>query len=245
MRNMHDSSFQNAPVQAERQVRAPAQPERNDRRRGSSFQRWYNRKPPRALIRPMANEQLSFLKAPATLPNRAPEGLGYRLAVLTETEEAKLIQRIAEQPFKPFEFQGFLGKRQTVSFGWSYRFDGSGLVPADPIPDWLLPVRERVAGFASLAPEALEQALLIEYGPGAGLGWHRDRPVFGDVVGLSLLAAAPLRFRCREGEKWRRFTLRAEPRSAYLLRGRVRSEWEHSLPPMKTRRYAITFRTLR
>ena len=92
---------------------------------------------------------------------------------------------------------------------------------------------------------ALEHALLIRYGEGAGLGWHRDRPVFGDVIGISLLAPAPLRFRRREGAKWRRFTLTAEPRSIYLLRGPARSDWEHSIPPVEARRYSITFRTLR
>ena len=182
-----------------------------------------------------------------------PEGLVYRPDLITPEEEQALIARMAELPFRPFEFQGFLGKRQTVSFGWSYRFDGSGLAAAEPIPDWLLPVRAKAAFFAGLAPEALEHALLIEYGLGAGLGWHRDRPVFGDVIGISLLAPAPLRFRRRlvlseiEGAaaKWERFTLRPEPRSAYLLRGPSRSEWEHSIPPVETKRYSITLRTLR
>jgi DNA oxidative demethylase len=174
-----------------------------------------------------------------------PEGLVYRPGFIEPEEEKALAARMTALPFKPFEFQGFLGKRRTVSFGWSYRFDGSGLSEADPIPDWLLPVRARAAGLAGVTPEALEHALLIEYADGAGLGWHRDRPVFGDVVGISLLSPAPLRFRRRAGAKWERFTLRAEPRSAYLLRGPARTEWEHSLAPLPTLRYSITFRTLR
>ena len=179
-----------------------------------------------------------------TIPG-LPEGLVYRADLLSRTEEAALIARMAALPFAPFEFQGFLGKRRTVSFGWSYRFDGSGLAAAEPIPDWLLPLRERAAGFAGLEPAALAHALLIEYGEGAGLGWHRDRPVFGDVIGVSLLAPAPLRFRRRRGEKWERFTLEVAPRSAYLLRGPARSEWQHSLPPVATLRYSVTFRTLK
>ena len=179
-----------------------------------------------------------------TIPG-LPEGLVYRADLLSRTEEAALIARMAALPFTPFEFQGFLGKRRTVSFGWSYRFDGSGLAAAEPIPDWLLPLRERAAGFAGLEPAALAHALLIEYGEGAGLGWHRDRPVFGDVIGVSLLAPAPLRFRRRRGEKWERFTLEVAPRSAYLLRGPARSEWQHSLPPVATLRYSVTFRTLK
>src|SRR5215210_299708 len=148
-----------------------------------------------------------------------PEGLVYRPDFLPAGEEPALIARMAELRFRPFEFQGFLGKRETVSFGWSYRFDGSGLAPAERIPDWLLPLRARAAALAGLAPEALEHALLIKYGEGAGLGWHRDRPVFGDVIGISLLAPAPLRFRRKQGAKWERFTLTAEPRSTYLLGG--------------------------
>jgi alkylated DNA repair dioxygenase AlkB len=188
----------------------------------------------------MKRDQLSFLDAPGL-----PEGLRYAPDFLTPAEEAGLAGRLAGLDLKPFEFHGFLGRRETVSFGWSYRFDGSGLGPAAPIPDWLLPVRDRAASFAGLAPEALAHALLIKYGEGAGLGWHRDRPVFGDVIGISLLSPAPLRFRRKAGTKWERFTLPAEPRSIYLLRGPARSEWEHSLAPVAALRYSITFRALR
>ena len=174
-----------------------------------------------------------------------PDGLAYRPDFLSTNEERTLIGHLAALPFKPFEFQGFLGKRRTVSFGWSYRFDGSGLAAAEPMPDWLLPVRERAAAFAGIEAEAIEHALLIEYDVGAGLGWHRDRPVFGDVIGISLGAPAPLRFRRRRGEKWERLTLTTAPRSAYLLRGPARDEWEHSIPPVETLRYSITLRTMR
>jgi alkylated DNA repair dioxygenase AlkB len=188
----------------------------------------------------MKSDQLSFL-APALMP----EGLAYAPDFVSESEEALLAGRLDSLPFKPFEFHGFLGKRQTVSFGWSYGFDGSGLGEAPPIPAWLHPVRARAAAFAGLAPDALEHALLVKYEEGAGLGWHRDRPVFGDVIGISLLSAAPLRFRRKVGTGWERFTLPAEPRSIYLLRGSSRSEWEHSLTPVESLRYSITFRTLK
>jgi alkylated DNA repair protein (DNA oxidative demethylase) len=186
--------------------------------------------------------QLSFLDAAAA---GTPEGLSYRPGFLSGIEEAALLEQIAALPFRPFEFQGFLGKRETVSFGWSYRFDGSGLARAEPIPNWLLPIRGRAAAFAGLTPDALEQALLIRYGEGAGLGWHRDRPVFDDVLGISLLAPAPLRFRRKAGTKWERYTLEVEPRSLYLLRGPARSLWEHSIPPVAALRYAITFRSMK
>jgi alkylated DNA repair dioxygenase AlkB len=177
-------------------------------------------------------------------PPVGPEGLLYRPDFLALEEERALVAHLEGLAFKPFEYQGFLGKRRTVSFGWSYRFDGSGLAPAGPMPEWLLPLRERAAAFARIAPEAIEHALLIEYGEGAGLGWHRDRPVFGDVIGISLLSPAPLRFRRRRGESWERFTLTAAPRSLYLLRGAARTEWEHSIPPVEALRYSVTFRTL-
>jgi alkylated DNA repair protein (DNA oxidative demethylase) len=173
-----------------------------------------------------------------------PAGLVYAPAFVGAEEEAELAARIAGLPFKPFEFHGFTGNRRTVSFGLHYAFDGSGLREAEPIPDWLHPLRARVAALAGREPEAFAHALVIEYAPGAGIGWHRDRPVFGDVAGVSLLAPAPLRFRRKRGEKWERFTLTAEPRSAYLLRGEARHEWEHSIPQLETLRYSVTLRTL-
>jgi len=189
----------------------------------------------------MDKDQIDLFGAPAA---GLPKGLVYKPELIGAEAESELVARFAELPFAPFEFQGFLGKRRTVSFGMQYRFDGSGLAEAGPMPDWLLPLRARAAAFAGLDPDSLVHALLIEYDVGAGLGWHRDRPVFGDVVGISLLSEAPLRFRRRSGDKWQRFTLRAAPRSAYVLRGPARSEWEHSLAPVETLRYSATFRTL-
>jgi len=189
----------------------------------------------------MALNQLSFLRAPA----KGPEGLQYRPDFLLPGEEETLVERFASLPFKAFEFQGFVGKRRTVSFGWHYAFDGSGLHEAAPMPDFLIPVRNRAAAFAGTDGAALQHALVIEYAPGAGIGWHRDRPVFGDVVGISLLAPARIRFRRKAGEKWERASVTAEPGSAYLLTGPAREEWEHSIAPMEALRYSITFRTLR
>jgi alkylated DNA repair dioxygenase AlkB len=173
-----------------------------------------------------------------------PAGLVYEPDFIGAEEEAALAGHIAGLPFKPFEFHGFTGNRRTVSFGLHYAFDGSGLTEAEPIPDWLGPLRERAAALAGHGADAFVHALVIEYAPGAGIGWHRDRPVFGDVVGVSLLAPAPLRFRRKSGTKWERFTLTAEPRSAYLLRGDARHEWEHSLPQLESLRYSVTLRTL-
>ena len=198
----------------------------------------------------MARPQLNLFEGP---PPEAPSGLVYESDFVGAEEEAALADRIADLPFKPFEFHGFTGNRRTVSFGMHYAFDGSGLREAEPIPDWLQPLRARAAVLAGREPEAFVHALVIEYAPGAGIGWHRDRPVFGEVVGISLLAPAPLRFRRKPvlsgvegaGAKWERFTLTAEPRSAYLLRGEARHEWEHSIPQLETLRYSVTLRTLK
>ncbi|HEX8586021.1 MAG TPA: alpha-ketoglutarate-dependent dioxygenase AlkB [Allosphingosinicella sp.] len=174
-----------------------------------------------------------------------PQGLGYRADLISPGEEQALAVRMAELPFRAFEFQGFLGNRRTVSFGLHYEFNGSGLHEAEPMPEWLLPIRDRAAAWAGLAGEALRHVLITEYAPGAGIGWHRDRPVFEDVVGLSLLAPARLRFRRKAAEKWERKAVTAEPRSAYLLRGPAREEWQHSIAAMEALRYSITFRSLR
>jgi alkylated DNA repair dioxygenase AlkB len=179
------------------------------------------------------------------VPPDLPEGLAYAADFLARAEEQALAARMPDLPFRAFEFQGYLGHRRTVSFGLHYAFDGSGLRETEEMPDWLLPVRDRIAEWAGLAGDALEHALLTEYSPGAGIGWHRDRPVFEDVVGLSILAPARLRFRRKAGEKWERKALVTEARSAYLLRGPAREEWQHSIAPMEELRYSITFRSLR
>jgi alkylated DNA repair dioxygenase AlkB len=189
--------------------------------------------------------QLNLFGAARDAAPDLPEGLAYTPELIGEAEEQALAAQMAALPFKAFEFQGYLGNRRTVSFGLHYEFNGSGLHKTEPMPDWLLPVRDRATAWAGLAPEALEHVLLTEYAPGAGIGWHRDRPVFEDVVGLSLLAPARLRFRRKAGEKWERKALVADPRSAYLLRGPAREEWQHSIAAMDELRYSITFRTLR
>ena len=188
----------------------------------------------------MVSEPLLF-DDPAALP----DGLSYTEALLDPEEEAALAERFAEVPLAAFAFHGFEGKRRTHSYGWRYVFDGSGLQQGDPIPDWLLPVRDKAARWAGIASERLEHVLLTEYAAGAAIGWHRDRSVFGDVVGVSLLSPARLRFRRKIGAKWERRALIVEPRSAYLLTGPARLEWEHSIPPAEALRCSITFRTMR
>jgi alkylated DNA repair dioxygenase AlkB len=132
-----------------------------------------------------------------------------------------------------------------VWFGRRYDFNGPGLTEAGAMPAWLLPLRERAAAFAVLPPEAFAHVLINEYREGAPIGWHRDRPAFDKVVGVSLQSPTVMRFRRRSGERWERINAPLAPRSAYLLDGPARREWEHSLPEARAHRYSITFRNLR
>jgi alkylated DNA repair dioxygenase AlkB len=172
-----------------------------------------------------------------------PPGLSFQEEFVSAPEEAQLLAAVETLPFKPFEFHGWTGNRETVSFGWRYDFNQARVEPAPPIPDFLLPLRARAARFAGLDPAAFEQGLVIRYDVGAGIGWHRDRPVFDQVFGLSLLSPCVLRFRRRRGAGFERFSLDAAPRSAYLLRGEIRHQWEHGISPLQVKRYSITFRS--
>ena len=177
--------------------------------------------------------------------DKLPSGFRYALDLIEAKEEDVLLERIPSLPFREFEFQGFLGKRRVVSFGWRYDFNGGGFEKIDAIPAFLLPLRAKAAEFSDLSPDAIEHALITEYRPGATIGWHKDRPVFEDVIGISLAAPCNFRFRRKAGETWERRSLVLAPRSVYLLRGSSRTEWEHSIPGLDTLRYSVTFRTLK
>jgi alkylated DNA repair dioxygenase AlkB len=189
----------------------------------------------------MAAMQLDLLAPPQTV---FPEGFAYRPDIISPDEEAELVARICDLPFREFAFQGYLGKRRVVSFGLHYDFAAQVVRRAEPIPDFLLPLRARAAVFADISADAIEHALVTEYRPGAPIGWHRDRPVFGDVIGVSLLSACRFRLRRKRGAGWERAAPLLKPRSIYMLRGSVRHEWEHSIAPAERLRYSITFRTM-
>jgi alkylated DNA repair dioxygenase AlkB len=185
--------------------------------------------------------QLSLLDGGAVLP----AGFKYQPELLSTDNERELVGRFAHLRFKEFEFQGYVGRRRVLSFGWKYDFNKKDLQKTDDIPAFLVPIRDRAAEFARLVPDELEQVLVTEYAPGAGIGWHKDKSIFGDVVGISIVAACVFRLRRKIGETWQRASLTVQPRSAYLLRGASRIDWEHSIPPLDSLRYSITFRTFR
>jgi alkylated DNA repair dioxygenase AlkB len=172
------------------------------------------------------------------------DGLDYRADFITPDEEAALIEHLEAMDLAPFRFPGWTANRKTRSFGWRYDFDDASFQPTEPIPDWLEPLRDKAAALAGVVPGEIAHALIARYDPGAGIGWHKDRSVFDRVVGVSLHSAATLRFRQRTASGFRRFSLPVEPRSAYLLWGEARYDWEHRIVPGEALRFSITFRTL-
>jgi DNA oxidative demethylase len=172
-------------------------------------------------------------------------GLASTSDFITGTEEQALIAAINAVDLSPFRIQGRTGKRLTASFGWAYDFDTGLLRRRDPIPDWLLPFRDRAADFAGLPPDDLVQALLIRYDAGAGIGWHKDRPHFEHVIGMSLGSPTTMRFRRRRGDRFERASVPLERRGAYHLSGEARHEWEHSIGELDQTRWSVTFRSMR
>jgi alkylated DNA repair dioxygenase AlkB len=155
-----------------------------------------------------------------------------------------LARELAALPLKPFDFHGYQANRQVVGFGYRYDYDRRAVVEAAQLPSFLEPLRRKIAESFDRQADAFRQVLINEYRPGAGIGWHRDKPQFDEVVSVSLLAPCVFRFRRKSGETWDRRSLTVEPRSAYLLTGPSRTIWEHSIPAVDRHRYSITFRTL-
>ncbi len=171
-------------------------------------------------------------------------GLGYREEFIRADEERALLERLSALDLAPFRFHGWLGNRRAQSFGWCYDFEDSSFTRTEPIPAWLRPLRERAGEFANLGADSFAQVLLARYDPGAGIGWHRDRDAFDTVVGISLDSPATLRFRQRTTSGFWRASLEVAPRSAYLLSGESRCDWEHRIVPGDELRFSITFRSL-
>jgi alkylated DNA repair dioxygenase AlkB len=176
-------------------------------------------------------------------PSLEPEGLRYAAEFVSPETERELIGRISRLPLQPFQFGQYEGKRRVAWFGFEYDYTLRRLRDADPIPDWLNPIIEQVEAFGG--PETrIGQVLCTEYDVGVGIGWHRDKPHFDRVFGLSLGSACKFRFRRPAGERWERFTLDARPRSLYMMSGASRQVWEHSIPAVEAPRYSVTFRTM-
>ncbi len=184
-----------------------------------------------------------------------PEGFSYVPDFLSEQEEADLLNAIGQLDFQPFDFQGYTARRRVVEYGLEYDFSTRKATATQGFPNFLHSIRERAAQFAGLAPERLVEGIITEYPAGAPIGWHRDAPQFGRVIGISLASACRMRFKPyeRAGKKQvgegrqrkRPLSIELQPRSIYVIRGPARWSWQHSIPPVETLRYSITFRTLR
>jgi alkylated DNA repair dioxygenase AlkB len=172
-----------------------------------------------------------------------PEGLRYAADFVSLETEQRLISAIRNLPLQPFQFGQYEGKRRVASFGFRYDYTVRRLEEADPIPEWLSPIIEKVEAFGGLGTR-IGQVLCTEYDVGVGIGWHRDKPHFDRVFGLSLGSACKFRFRRPAYTKWERFMLEARRRSIYMMTGPSREAWEHSIPAVEAQRYSITFRTM-
>jgi DNA oxidative demethylase len=175
-----------------------------------------------------------------------PEGLSYLPGFLSEEEERALVDELSRLDYREIHMHGVVARRTVIHYGWDYGYESWRLTPAPPLPRFLEPLRDRCAAAVGLEPEALEEVLVSRYPPGASIGWHRDAPMFGPrVIGVSLLGAARMRFRRKVGDTFQTAVLELAPRSLYLLAGASRSEWQHTLSPVKTLRYSLSFRTVK
>ena len=173
------------------------------------------------------------------------DGFLYREDFITGSEELTLLDCIRSLEFHEMKMRGVVARRRVIHYGVKYSFETFKASQGPPIPEFLVPLRERAAAFAGVEPDDLAEALLTEYAPGAPIGWHRDAHPFDIVIGISLLSACRFRFRRGKVRSWETVDVALPPRSAYVLTGPARTEWEHSIPPVKELRYSITFRTLR
>jgi alkylated DNA repair dioxygenase AlkB len=181
----------------------------------------------------------------ARAPLEEPEGLVYRPDILTREEEAGYLELLAELRFDPIVLHGQAARRTARHYGLGYDYGTRQPQEGEPFPEWLLPLRSRAAELAGHEPEELVEALVQRYPAGSTIGWHRDAPAFGTVIGVSLLGAACMRFQRGTGDRRRVWEVQLDPRSGYVLAGPVRTAWQHSIPPTKEERYSVTFRTLR
>ena len=196
---------------------------------------------------PKADGDLTLFDASA----QVPDGFLYRENFISEAEEHELIQEIQKVHLEPFRYYQFTGKRRTASFGWQYEFGATEVTAAPELPPFLLSLQTRAGKLFNIDPNTLIQASIIEYSTGSPIGWHRDIPHFGDVIGISLGAACRMRFRKYSRGRTKKqnrdevFLIELQPRSIYLMSGASRESWQHSIPPVKELRYAIMMRTLR
>jgi alkylated DNA repair dioxygenase AlkB len=176
---------------------------------------------------------------------KLPDGFRYQDEFVSAREERDLLNTIGALEFHDVRMRGVAARRRVVQYGWKYSFESFRMTEGPPLPDFLLPIRDRAERFADLSAGELSEGLITEYTPGAAIGWHRDAPGFGVVVGISLMSECRFRFRRGAIGSWETTELRMLPRAIYVLTGAARSEWQHSIPAVAALRYSITFRTMK
>jgi alkylated DNA repair dioxygenase AlkB len=175
-----------------------------------------------------------------------PDGLVYREDFISAEEERALLAEIDRISFSEVVFHGYPAKRTVAHFGVDYEYDSGAVSVSGSLPAWLDPLRERCEQLAGVAPGAFVEALVTRYPPGAQIGWHRDAPAFGgSVAGVSFGSACRMRFRRTAAGTTEGYDVELMPRSAYVMSGPARWQWQHSIPAVKALRHSITFRTLR
>jgi alkylated DNA repair dioxygenase AlkB len=177
-------------------------------------------------------------------PAELPDGFLYRPEFISCEEENALLRQIANLEFQAFDFHGYIAKRRIVEYGFEYDFTSRQASTARPLPGFLDPFRVRAAAWAGVRDDEIIESVITEYSPGSPIGWHRDVPQFEIIIGISLKSSCRFRFKPYRGEG----TIAAvslEPRSAYILSGAARWQYQHSIPAVKSLRYSITFRTWR
>lgn len=177
--------------------------------------------------------------------SETPPGFVYQPDFLTTDEEREVLEGVAALAFHDVTMRGQVARRRTTHFGWTYGYETWRIEPGPPIPEFLQALRERAGTLGGVAAADLVEVLVTHYPPGAGIGWHRDAPMFGTVIGVSLSSACRFRFQRGKGLERRTAAAVLEPRSAYALDSAARWQWQHSIPPGKTERYSVTYRTLR
>lgn len=177
---------------------------------------------------------------------RPPQGLHYASEFISTREEQELLELLGQVEFRPVVIRSVAAKRTTAHYGWDYGYESWKVTPAEPMPVWLEPLRERCAALVGVAPSEFEETLLSKYPEGAGIGWHRDAPMFGDhVVGVSLGAACVMKFRRKEENGFIVWKQTLEAGSVYVISGEARRVWQHSISTTPSLRYSVTFRTMK
>jgi len=185
--------------------------------------------------------------SPRTPPStETPDGLLYLENFVGLEEEQGLLATLGALDFRTITMRGQTARRTVRHFNLGYVYETGSVAPADPLPSSMVWLRDRCAAVMERDPQDLAQVLVTRYPAGAGIGWHRDAPTFGSkIAGVSLLAPCRMRFQRTVGGVRSVGEIELAPRSAYLLTGKARWSWQHSIPGTKALRYSITFRTLR